>query len=915
MARLSAFPLGEIVRRRRSAAMAVRDQKNKLANVWLFDSPKMNERQVISGDVPFMHAVLLEADPAVAGYFFRDRIAQNGGRAGTQDMWVYYADGRHEVWRFVDAARQPTMPNPNDAHGERGADVESNIVLKAGEALESQAIRFDNVLHLCGFVNRARSCTAWHEARLAVKRLEAGKPFKLIDTLQQDNVDPAVMLGLLGHYILNGELQVDLATQLLGRLSELRPAQHDPGRASDVAPAIALPSIDSVDAPDSEHRCEGLKIRSARGRPRCIVSAEHRDFTRWPDVDDLTLTFLSETDREMFKSRRWAVQLAIEGVEYDVIYLWTRCAAPAVRYWTKRCLLPDGAGGIVGFPALMRGYRVGYTRTKSVEVQQGSGSAGYAGVFGQVLERYEDLAEFIKDRLFPDGSERLPEKRVPYRSIWIDFKLALRERGVGDGDWPFKTDNQGEKAVREYCKELEENYPLLARRARLSADAARRADGRGPSPLIRAQRVGSFMQLDFHFTDAIGCLIFEDARKVQHRIPVARFYIGLMCDESNQSVYGFNAVLRPAPTAQNVLEIVDSAIRTDPVDSGHPFFRYAPDGSYLIGALIPEVRRSGFTVLRMDRAWCNTCADVTNNLMDVLGCAINFGPARAWWARAIIERINGTLTRRGVQRVPSTLGSGPTDGRRDDPVGKATRYEIKVSDLIAIIVGEIRHHNMQTNEGLHNASPEQLVRAAVDFPEQPYLPQPLPQRKDDWMFFAHLEEARITGRAAKGEQPSVKIHGIRCTYRSRDFADKPWLIGKPIKVYVDLRDIRHAVGFIPDIKQSVELVPERKWREYRVSWSDALLIARDRRIRRGDDEYRAVVSIYQEEQMKALAQAAKTKRGAMSAKNLALDAARYELNEKKQGENPEPTVEEGWQSSIDLVKALGISIIPITGRN
>lgn len=42
-------------------------------------------------------------------------------------------------------------------------------------------------------------------------------------------------------------------------------------------------------------------------------------------------------------------------------------------------------------------------------------------------------------------------------------------------------------------------------------------------------------------------------------------------------------------------------------------------------------------------------------MIDTVGCAVNFGPVRAWWRRSLIERIFGELTRKGLQRQLDVL--------------------------------------------------------------------------------------------------------------------------------------------------------------------------------------------------------------------------------------------------------------------
>ena len=54
--------------RRVSTRPVVRNERQTKANIWFFDSPKNNRRSIISSDLSFMHAVLMEGDVHVASY-------------------------------------------------------------------------------------------------------------------------------------------------------------------------------------------------------------------------------------------------------------------------------------------------------------------------------------------------------------------------------------------------------------------------------------------------------------------------------------------------------------------------------------------------------------------------------------------------------------------------------------------------------------------------------------------------------------------------------------------------------------------------------------------------------------------------------------------------------------------------------
>jgi hypothetical protein len=929
--------------RRVSVASALRAAK--ASNVYVFDSPKLNERLVVVGDIPFLYALLAEADIRVSEYSLHGTV-DDGTTSDKVDMVVHYVDKTIEKWYFVNdeqlKSRKRSKKKEKAVEVLDGEPSAQGVIQKGIAALRTHKKRLDNILHLCAAFNRVRGCNAAHETEL-VASLSDGQQVTLLDLITKPSVDPAIMLGLVARAVLTGVLDTELDENLFGRMSILCA-----GNAASIVPisplvaALSASNDSDISTKETVNREAGIpQTLRTRGRPRTAVAVGDRNYTLWPQVDERTLKKSRGASVLLrFQRRKKAVELYIDDVkDFETIERDTGISEAMVYYWLERCLLPDTAGGIVGFQALVGGFRVGYVRTKAVSAERGLNNGGDAGAFGQLLLAHTDIADLIEEWVFSYSTNLLPETAVPYREIHQQFKRALLDAGLTKDDYPLNRADCGRNALYSYCKRLEAQNQLEARLAREGKASAEREDGRGPIPRITALRPFSFLQLDFHSLDATGVVIFVDENGVEHVLPVARFYIGFLIDEKTSAILGFHYVLKLAPDTDSVLDILDSAVFPGLFDGDDALCKHTPDGKFLVNSFLPEFSRQGFAMIRMDRGWSNIAKDVTNNIMDVFGSAIQFGGARKWWIRPDIERIFRTITRQGVQRVPSTLGSGPQDSRRYRPVDSAVKYRIMVSDLIGIVASEVRRFNTEPHAGIHHATPLEVLRSAFELPQSPWIPQPLPlvnsgSAREDWMLFAHEESVRVS-RDRKGARPCIRVSAIEARYRNEYLAENDWLVGERVTVRINRRDIRKAVAILERTGQPIgELVIEARWRESAVSWRDAVLIKRDGAQRRAHSTDISAASEYRASKHKELQELAKKKASNKAAKRAALDAARRELDERSsapsepakagrsaptgpevEGSAPgEPVAPGGWEGSVASPSLLGFEIRTVTGR-
>jgi putative transposase len=199
---------------------------------------------------------------------------------------------------------------------------------------------------------------------------------------------------------------------------------------------------------------------------------------------------------------------------------------------------------------------------------------------------------------------------------------------------------------------------------------------------------------------------------------------------------------------------------------------------------------------------------------------------RAWWRRSLIERIFGTLTDRGLKRLPSTFGSGPGDPTREDPIQMAETFRVRLNELIAIVYGCVREHNLAPTERLHGVSPVGVLRAAVSNAQHPWLPQPLTlqMKKNSWILW-HAITCVVRGNPKRGRSPHVKTD--HCRYYGEGLARRYDLVGKTLFLYLYRFDCRKTFAVLRDTGELLgELHPEARWARWPYTYQERKIINR-----------------------------------------------------------------------------------------
>jgi hypothetical protein len=231
------------------------------------------------------------------------------------------------------------------------------------------------------------------------------------------------------------------------------------------------------------------------------LNDDERNIRGWPSVNEQGLP---EKKRKVFLKRKEAMTAYLEGGSPADIEDDLGVPLQELQRLLPRCLATHPDGRINGLRALVPGFRLkkGNTRTKALSAKGPNDRGGLAGAFGQLLERYEDIGQGIKDRFLGKVARGEVGKRImKIRDIHTWMLKALKAKGLHDEDYPFTTRNQGYRSLVSFCKALLDLYPRKVIAARHGKAMCRRLGSGEMGSTEAAKYPIAQFELDAHRLD------------------------------------------------------------------------------------------------------------------------------------------------------------------------------------------------------------------------------------------------------------------------------------------------------------------------------------------------------------------------------------------------------------------------------
>lgn len=569
------------------------------------------------------------------------------------------------------------------------------------------------------------------------------------------------------------------------------------------------------------------------GRKRALIPIGRSDLSAWPQPDRNSMT---GDDQEAYDRRRRAIEMYAAHCSYGEIFAETEISEGEVRRYIGRCLTSRGTSIAGWFGCVPNANIMGYEREASVDHQLGGGSGGCAGALTQFFDRFPDIKKHMRILLFPPrkgSGKSVYERRITFRNLNQAFLEDAEKAGVKKNEWPFNTDNQGYKSLREWAINLGNAHPEQWVLEREGESAALRLKvGTGTPQLFKASRPFVVVQLDYQKVDCATVFLLKNSHGTEIEIHVPRWYYGILVDENSHAILGAFIGLESNPTEEMALETIHSSVFHEVWGDGDPRHRYNVAPSCFPQAVISELRFYGFAVLKVDNGWANLANNFVNNMISIVGCAVNFGPFYAWWRRSRVENVFKQLTNRSVQRTPSSYGSGPDDPRRsDDPAEAAAAIRLDVEIAAKMLSDAIREYNMSPSAGLNFSTPIEALQGALA--QSRLFPSPLPlEAQKNPMLRTVVIECRVAGSLKQGRRPYFELHQVR--YTNNTLAWRPDLIGKTLLVYVNILEARDAYASVKVGGEELgKMVPSGPWSEFPHSLRYRISINRAGLTRRG----------------------------------------------------------------------------------
>jgi putative transposase len=508
----------------------------------------------------------------------------------------------------------------------------------------------------------------------------------------------------------------------------------------------------------------------------------------------LSLAGFTRAQRKKVLARQGAVDAYYHRIPLREIQKRYRIVPSEVIRWATRCASYDEQGKQVEWRGLLpREVLKDYRRHSAVNEALAERGRGLSGMFGDLLRRHRPIEAGLRKKLLQKGNKgEVFESRVSLKTLFREFRKLCREAGVRDDQYPFITKGQGYRSLGTWLRQqLTTDFKRVVATRFGEVAASHTNVGTGHPARRRPTRVFEQMQLDGFDLPMIATVAVPTHRGVRD-IPVDRIWIILLVDVNCPAVFGYSVSIRRELTDDDVLECFTHAMTPwKPLDVA-PFGLKYPKFAGFPSALSPLILRCGCSTLFVDNAEIHLGPPLARRIRARMGCEINWGPVRRWDRRPVVERLGGMAKREGFVRVPSSMGTGPQDPLRKDPVGTAVRKKIRIEKLLALIDVEQATINGLQTEGLCNISPLEYLQQLIEddsyfWPVLPDLPEGIADLNTDVL------TVRVSGDPEDGRRAHFKID--RVPYTNEVIAASPELIGKQVLVHFPRKDLRAVEVF------------------------------------------------------------------------------------------------------------------------
>lgn len=510
------------------------------------------------------------------------------------------------------------------------------------------------------------------------------------------------------------------------------------------------------------------------------------------DWKNVLIEILDDTAKEVFLSRKKAVDMYIDGFTLQAIEDSTKINKASISKYIERCRsINPQDNKPYGYAALLH-----YKHTNKRVSNRINTVSANKGSFRALLLHYPQLQDFIYNNYFGNQKDTL-EKIMKVSTLHKKFLAECRQLGIEDYEYPFNTDSKAIRSLERYINELRHKNELKTiKRENKEVQQRFHSTGKGKKHSVTPIIPYSFVQLDGHKIDMLYTVEVLHSDGTVTDLPATRMWLIAIIDVATRAILGYSLSTQQNYNQTDVLAAIKDAMtpRT-PLNFSIPGFEYPANGGFPSFA-IKELEWTMFENIMLDNAKAHLAHDVVTKLTEKLGCSVNFGSVATPETRGIVERFFGTLEENGYHRIVSTTGSNIHDTRRINAEKDATKYKVKYNDIVELTEYLIALYNNSPHSALDGRTPLQVLENRVlNAGMQPYIAN-VKQRETINNLTNIIIERTVRGSYKHGKRPYISYEGVE--YRNEILSVTTSLVGTKIFLDVNPSDISSILAYTED---------------------------------------------------------------------------------------------------------------------
>lgn len=530
-----------------------------------------------------------------------------------------------------------------------------------------------------------------------------------------------------------------------------------------------------------------------------IENQESIDTSKWSVV---LVDNLPEDRKQIFLLRKKAIDMYFADKPIREISKETNLHRNSITKLAKRCLELDNSGTPYGYNALIPYKRI---RKHTMIAKK---HKGCSGSFSALLDNYPQLQELIINQYLGINKKRVLEPNIRVNTLHSKFIRKCHQLNIREDEYPFNTIDKGKRSLYRYTNNLKNlYYDKYTKRYGNYAYGRLNSTGVGipNNPIIT--RPFQQVQFDGHRIDMIISVKFKTIEGDTIVNPMSRIWLLVIIDVATRVILGYHLCLNSEYSSADVLRCIQNAIvPKEKKKFTIPNFKYPSNGGFH-SLFIPETMWAVWDEFLYDNAKANLAKNVTDKLTQVVKCSINAGPVATPERRGLIERFFRTLEENGYHRIVSTVGSNPTDPRRNNPEKSSITYEILENEIEELTEILIANYNNTPHDGINGFSPLELMRQRI---ERGQIPRTIaPYDRNDLTFLSLKIQRKICGSIKCGRRPYIIYEGVQ--YRNDVLSKMPDLIGQKLTLLVNINDLRSIKAYLSNGSELGMLTASGKW--------------------------------------------------------------------------------------------------------